>query len=435
MANLTMFALMVALWAFLLSTSTAFPFSPLGKSTDSTLSIPITHNIKARRHGPTEYLRTLTKYNLPIPDGLREAVDSHHLSNKVAAGDEDGTVPTSSFQGDLMWLTNVGIGTPPQIIPLDLDTGSADTWTFSTDTANSSIDGQTLWDPKKSSTAKLIDGCKWSIIYGDFSNSKGICYTDTLMLGDLVLENMTIESATSTSFSFSDIEESSGIVGLAWPNITQSTPPQMMLLDHLQASLKSPLFTVDMVHNGTGSFDFGYINDTRHNTDIQYVGVDRSHGYWGVRNTGFLIEGSNMVYEYATPQNVIIDTGTTIVLAPDAAVDTYFSLVPGAKFDNSEYAWTVPCGPGAPAPPDFTYIFGDDAGNKIHGVVPGEYMVYAHVSDEMCFAAMQSFGSSGTISGIFGDTFLKTGLAVFDIGQQRFGFANKLINTSDRKKK
>ncbi|KAI1766527.1 secreted aspartic proteinase precursor [Hypoxylon sp. FL1150] len=419
----------VAVCLSLLTTVISSPtLAPRG---GKTISLPLAHNADIPRHGPTEYFKTLKKYNLTVPDGLPELVEVHKTYSKAIAGGIGGSAPANSHGGDLLWLTPVGIGSPPQTLHLDLDTGSSDTWIFSTDTLKTEVAGQTLYDPSKSSTAHLIQNCTWSIIYGDFSTSEGICYQDTISFGNLSIPGMTIESATEVSDMFTETADMSGLAGLAWPSIIQTIPPQKTLLDFLPQVLSQPLFTVDLRHNSSeGSFNFGYVDDSLHTSDIQSVDVDTVDGFWTVTTTGFAIGGSDIKYEYSETRNVIIDTGSTLFFAPDEAVSTYFASVPGATYSWKEYGYVLPCNS---TPPDFIYELGDKNGGKVTGTVPGAYLVYAHSTNESCYAGLQSLGEFSAMEGIFGDVFLKSGFAVFDIGNKKFGMAEKHLNTSNAK--
>lgn len=228
---------------------------------------------------------------------------------------------------------------------------------------------------------------------------------------------------------FTQTAEMSGLVGLAWPSIIQTIPPQKSLLDFLPQVLSQALFTVDLRHNSSeGSFNFGYIDDSLHTSDVQSVDVDTTDGFWAVTTTGFGIGGSDIKYEYGETRNVIIDTGSTLFFAPDEAVETYFHKVPGAVYSWKEFGWTVPCNS---TPPDFIYELGDKNGGKVTGTVPGAYFVYAHSTNEMCYAGLQSLGEFSAMEGIFGDVFLKSGFAVFDIANKKFGMAEKPLNTSN----
>ncbi|KAL7623913.1 hypothetical protein AAE478_005470 [Parahypoxylon ruwenzoriense] len=436
MAFFTRVILAVTICLSLVSTVTSSPAlqkAYFGPNSGKTFSVPLVHNADVPRHGPTEYLKTLKKFKANIPDGLQELVDAHKATNnKAVADDVGGSAPAAAHDGDLLWLTPVGVGNPPQQLQLDMDTGSSDTWIFSTDTDKEDVAGQALWDPAKSSTSHQILNCTWSIVYGDFSTSQGICYQDTLTLGNISIPNMTIESATTVSDMFTESAYMSGIVGLAWPSIAQTLPPQKTLLDFLPQILSEPLFTVDLRHNGSdGSFNFGYIDENLHDEEVGYVDADTSEGFWTVKHTGFAIGGVDVKYEFVEARDVIIDTGSTLFFAPDEAVDQYFNNVPGANYSYKEYGYVIPCNS---TPPDFIWELGDADGKTVTGTVPGAYFIYAHSTDEMCYAGLQSLGSFSEMQGIFGDVFLKSGFAVFDIANKKFGMAPKPLNTSNEKR-
>ncbi|KAI1118126.1 aspartic peptidase domain-containing protein [Nemania sp. NC0429] len=427
----------LALVALLFTLLASVVASPVVNNADvgNTFSIPLAHNVDRIRHGPSEMLRALKKYNLEIPNGLQDVVNKHHAKMALLAKPSNGStgsVPAKSKDGDLLWLAPVSIGTPPQELFVDLDTGSTDSWFFSTETEPGEVDGQTLWDPSQSSTSALIPDCSWSILYGDWSTSSGTCYTDTFALGNVSIPNMTIESATSVSSMFTSTSYMSGLVGLAWPFLKQTEPPQKALIEFLPEVLKKPVFTVDFRHNSSdGSFNFGYIDDKLHDSDIVYTNVDNSEGFWGVQNTAFGISGENLTYSFLSPKTVIIDTGTTLLFAPEASVDTYFAKVPGANFSMVEYGYVVPCDAKLP---DFLWEISDEEGNTIKGAIPGDYFIYAHTTDELCYAGLQSISSFTGVQGIFGDIFLKSGFFVFDIKRKRFGAATKPLNMSNSKR-
>ncbi|KAI1438601.1 aspartic peptidase domain-containing protein [Xylaria sp. CBS 124048] len=424
--------LVAILFTILVSTSTAASPTANAANSANSFSVPLVSYADKSRHGPSEVLRTLKKYRLPIPDGLQETVEKHQAKTALLAAlndDPTGSIPTNSKDGDLLWLAPVGIGSPPQKLFVDIDTGSTDSWFFSTETEKTEVNGQTLYDPSNSSTASSIKGCSWSILYGDWSTSAGSCYKDTFTLGNLSIPEMTIEVAASVSDMFTETSYMSGLVGLAWPGLTQTAPPQKTLIEFLSDVLTKPIFTVDFRHNSSdGSFNFGYIDDQLYDSEIMYAAIDNSDGFWGVQHTAFGIGGENLTYSFLNPKHVILDTGTTLLFAPDAAVDTYFAKIPGANYSEDEFGYLVPCHADLP---DFLWELADNDGNIVKGAVPGPYLIYAHTTDELCFAGLQSVSTLSGVDGIFGDIFLKSGFFVFDIKGKRVGAAPKALNTSD----
>lgn len=303
---------------------------------------------------------------------------------------------------------------------------------FSNDTATKSVKGQTILDLSKSTTAQLLPNCSWSILYGDFSSCSGVVYQDTLALGDLVIEGMTIESAKQISAQFSNQKEMSGLVGLAFGSIIQTVPPQKALLDFLPEVLHEPIFTSDLRHNSSeGSYNFGYIDHDLHASDIEYVGIDKTNGFWTVGMKGFAAkDNSDFSYEFASPPAVILDTGSTLFYAPDQAVSAFYkNHVPEANFSYAEFGWIIPCNS---TPPSFIWELTDKDDNVVQGEVPGEYLPYAVLDTKgspqgYCYSGLQTLGGFSELQGIFGDVFLKSSFQVWDVGQERVGFAPKQL--------
>lgn len=141
--------------------------------------------------------------------------------------------------------------------------------------------------------------------------------------------------------------------------------------------------------------------------------MDSSDGFWGITAKGYKI-GSGTKSTTSIPG--IADTGTTLLLLPDAIVDAYYAKVSGASYDSSQGGYTFPSDATLPS---FTYY--------IEGVaftVPASYINYAAVDDSTSFGGIQSDSSIGF--SIFGDVALKAAFVVFD-ATPKLGFAKKTL--------
>lgn len=95
----------------------------------------------------------------------------------------------------------------------------------------------------------------------------------------------------------------------------------------------------------------------------------------------------------------IADTGTTLLMLPDAAVTAYYKQVSGASDSQQEGGYVFDC---SATLPDFTFGVGD---GQI--TIPGDYINFQAVSEgsSTCYGGIQS--DSGIGMAIFGDIALK----------------------------
>lgn len=224
--------------------STAIPPRIGVAASAGNFSVTQVRNAHFTKHGPIALAKAYRKYGVPLPDDLAAVVDS------ILGTRDTGSAVTTPEASDVEYLTPVSIGTPAQVLNLDFDTGSSDLWVFSSETPRNSVDGQTVYNPSKSSTAKKLSGATWSISYGDGSSSSGDVYTDTVTVGGLTVQSQAVESAKQVSSSFTEDSASDGLLGLAFSRINSVTPtPQNTFFANAMPSLDSPVFTADLKHD------------------------------------------------------------------------------------------------------------------------------------------------------------------------------------------
>ncbi|KEY72462.1 hypothetical protein S7711_05137 [Stachybotrys chartarum IBT 7711] len=372
---------------------------------------------------PAALIRAHFKYSDTLPRQLRNAIEMNpdlrsRFSSLLLAADgqgQNGTVaayPTPWF--DTQYVVPVSIGTPPQITYLNLDTGSADFWTFTTDTYQPQVQGQILYDPEASNTSRPQTGERWSIRYGDGAYAAGIVYHDRVQLGRTFVDQQAVQSAIQVSYAISSDSFSSGIMGMARSDGNTVRPtPQKTYIDNVKDSLEEPVFTANLLKGMPGNYDFGYIDESLYNGNIEYANVTDMPSYWHINVSGFQV-GSNGTYQDDT-FGAIVDTGTTLLLVPEEVVSGYYSQVPGARYNRNYGMITYPCEARLP---DFVFGIGD-----YRGVVPGYYINYGGAEESRCFGGIQS--SEGIPFAVLGDVLLKAQFVVFDAGRNRVGFANK----------
>ncbi|KAK0639142.1 aspartic peptidase domain-containing protein [Cercophora newfieldiana] len=363
--------------------------------------------------GRAEYAKALSKWGVKLPNGLAQ-----HVSSKPQVG----TVSAETQGGDREYLTPIGIGTPPQTILLDLDTGSADFWVYSSETNPDILGNRSRWDPKSSTTAQPIPNSSWSIQYGDGSTARGHAWKDTISVGGINIPNAVVESALSVSDSMATDAEMGGIFGLAIGLGSEVYPVQPTVLKKLSPLLKHKVFAADLQYHADGTYQFGAVDGNKFKGNLHWTPLIDDAQYWQFNFSVFNIQGSDIWYWYNW--SGIADTGSTLLMLDDDVVAFYYDGVEGAAYNKSYGLWTYPCDTKLP---DFHLGLGDGHGNWT-ARIPGRYLNYTVYETEgwECMGGLQ--GNAGASFSIFGDVFLKAFYAVFDIGGKRVGFADKHLN-------
>ncbi|KAJ1932388.1 hypothetical protein EC988_009476, partial [Linderina pennispora] len=131
----------------------------------------------------------------------------------------------------------VGVGTPPQMFKLDLDTGSGDVWLAGQECKVCSRHKK--FDPDRSSTHRA-EGRKWGISYGDGSFAAGTTIRDTVSIGKISVPNQVIGLATNESRAY-QVDTVDGLLGLAHSGVS-FIPGVTTFLDNIYENsvLKDP---------------------------------------------------------------------------------------------------------------------------------------------------------------------------------------------------
>lgn len=327
-------------------------------------------------------------------------VAQYHQSVAKWAGRMNKSVSPSSVtatpqSGDTEYLCPVTIG--DQTFTLDFDTGSSDTWVLGQKVATGSHTG---YSP--SSSAQQVSGSTWKIQYGDGSTASGDVFTDTITVGGTTVDSQAIERATTAAAAFTSGAED-GLLGLAFDSINTVSPKKVktFMTNAIAAGLE-PVFTADLKPGEPGSYDFGQIDDSKYSGDITYVDVDNSQGFWA-----FTPDDSDAG---------IADTGTTLMLLGDDTCSNYYQQVSSAQQSQGYYVFDC-----SETLPDYTVTI---SGTQF--TVPGSNMNMGDDGNGQCLGGMQPDDQIG--QAIYGDVFLKSVFAVFDLGttgSPRLGFANK----------
>ncbi|KAI9672405.1 MAG: hypothetical protein M1817_003427 [Caeruleum heppii] len=359
-----------------------------------------------------------SKFGWDMPGSAADSISIKNTATSDDVVEEDNVgslAATSDTQnGVAQFLCPVVVG--GQTLNMNIDTGSSDFWVFSPNLPSEQSAGHAIYDPAKSTTSTPSEGSTFKLTYGDGSAVRGDVGFDSVNIGGASVERQAIGLATNVSSSFTTTVNSDGLVGLAFSHINAIRPTQQKtFFDNLMDSLEEPVFTADLHHQGPSSYEFGTIDDTKFKGPLTYLPVDSSKGFWQLSSTSVQIGDKKMVSAAGMPS--IVDTGTSILLMHDTAVQAYYDSVEGARFDAVEKGFVYPC---SSTLPDFGIGIGD-----FTATIPGSLMNFFNLGGGKCFGALQS--NNGNDVQILGDTFFNAHFVVFDGGQTRIGMAEQKV--------
>jgi len=146
-------------------------------SAEGSFTVPATYNHGYVPDASTSWARALRRWGTE-PRGLKKIAAQKGQSvwlkslrpadvpSVLTSSNPVGNATAKTNQRDLEYLTLVGFGTPPQYLPMNLDTGSVDVWVCSTGMTSRAIANRTVYNPNNSSTAVLLPNTTWWIVYG-----------------------------------------------------------------------------------------------------------------------------------------------------------------------------------------------------------------------------------------------------------------------------
>jgi len=162
----------------------------------------------------------------------------------------------------------------------------------------------------------------------------------------------------------------------------------------------------------SGTFHFGYIDDSQYTGSIAYSNIIDFSGEWSVQITGYQIGNNAFVNQNF---NTVIDTGTGGSDLPRSVVDAYFAKIPGSSFNSGYNTYQYPCDQQLL---DFT--FGLPDGGKT--TIPAAYLENGSIDGDNCVSQLNVGSDDGSLWGM---TFIEALFVVFDYDGNRVGFANK----------
>lgn len=270
--------------------------------------------------------------------------------------DTKGSLALDIEANDVGYVAVFDIGTAGQFRLL-VDSGSADTWVASTACKGCSKNHKQLGPSTSSSFKSITPQTPFSITYGTGSVS-GHLGNDTLKIAEYQLKSHTFGLATKESDDFSDDSVPfDGLMGLAQQSLSSSgtvTPidglyqdgavPQPVMGYHLDRAADG---------NNSGEVTFGGVNAEKYTGNLVEMENVSQSGFWEATLEAVSFDGKEIDFSSlkkstksskraSTSRTAILDTGTTLIVAPQADADALHSAIPGATSDG-QGGYTIPC--------------------------------------------------------------------------------------------
>lgn len=234
----------------------------------------------------------------------------------------------------------------------------------------------------------------------------GVFIQDDVCVGSLC-SNLRLVAATDetddpfTSFKFD------GVLGLALPEMSQSSEFNFMTRLMSNKALKKPMFSVFLSDSDTedSEITFGDIKGQHMATDMFWQPVSRNTGYWQVQINDIAID--NKKQSLCSDCQVAVDTGTSQLAGPTDVINELSSRL-NVKKDCSNYNQL----------PKLGFVMGE----HILNLKPQDYVDKSSDGCDVSLMPLDVPPPNGPLF-IFGDPFLRKYYTSYDRENSRVGFA------------
>ncbi|PTB37736.1 hypothetical protein M441DRAFT_60897 [Trichoderma asperellum CBS 433.97] len=363
----------------------------------------------------------------------------------------NGVLSNQQVQGG--YFLNVEVGTPPQNITLQLDTGSSDVWVPASSAAictevSQRNPGCTFgsFNSDKSSTFVDVGQGDFDITYVDNTFSKGDYFQDDFHIGGVTVSNLTMGLGLDSSIA-------NGLIGVGYVNdeaslgTTRSTYPNLPVVLQKEKLINTVAYSLWLndLDASTGSILFGGIDTEKYEGDLTKINIlraDNSNVF-----TEFAVElyevqatspsGTDTLSTNAGTLVAVLDSGTTLTYLPQDMAEEAWKEV-GASYNEEFGLAVVPCSIRN-INGHFSFTFAGPQGPKINvsmaelaldlfsgGPAP-KFSSGPNQGQSVC-----EFGIQNTTGApyLLGDTFLRSAFVVYDLVNNEIAIAPTSFNST-----
>ncbi|KAI9434216.1 acid protease [Lactarius indigo] len=337
-------------------------------------------------------------------------------ANKPAAADSLGL---DIIANDVGYFSAVQMGTPPRDFRVLMDSGSADLWVGAEgcQSAEGADCGNHTFLGPQSSTSFVDTQQPFQVTYGKGAVAGNII-KDNIAIAGLQLNAHTFGAALQETDDFTTATFD-GLMGLA-----KSTLSEQQTLTPVEALAKAGL-----IKDAITSYKISRLADQKDDGEITFGGLDPSkfdqatavtlpnvntQGFWESTIDAVTVDGNDLGLVGRT---AILDTGTTLFIAPPADAQAIHKAIPGSKSDGNG-GFVIPCTTNA----SLALTFGGQT-----FAIDSRDITFAPLDPNNPTGDCASGISSGQIGGpeqlLVGDVFLKNAYFSTDVGKDTIQLA------------
>lgn len=352
----------------------------------------LTHHVKTL---DTKYVNAMKNYKKNTgkdhPLQRHQSMHRRDEGNSTSGAQGSNELPLQDIGNELLWAGEVSFG--GQTMMVDFDTGSSDL-----------LVNPDAYDPSKSQSAKDT-GKQFETGYGDGTQAQGNIYTDKFSIAGLNADDVAIGHAND---KFIKESGNSGIAGMAFPSIQafpKEFPPFFVSLKQ-QNKVEKGVFQFTIAKEGASLY-LGGVDSSKLKEEPVYTSVDPSVGFWA---SDAQINGQKI--------KAVWDTGTTLILGPIDEVRQLFSQLPELKpfSQGNQLFASHECGR------DIKLSFTVEGKEFTLGQ---EQTEYGKTDDGGCLFTVVGQSGMPMDAWVVGDSFFMAVSTIFDMDQNRVGFAQQ----------
>lgn len=327
-----------------------------------------------------------SKYRLTL-DHFEDNTGKAHPLASTSRSLEKRSTAAISLTGVLntVWHGAVTIGS--SIVQCDFDTGSSDI-----------IVNKGAYTP---GTSASKTGIAFTAAYSDGTSTTGSIYKDSVTVAGLEASSVSIGLSSSNYLPTS--QGANAICGMSYPSLSVLGKGNIDFVDGLVNSkvVSNNIFTFSLASTGSTLY-LGGVDPAAGSPT--YINVPSNAGYWTITNSS--INGIKT--------SSIVDTGTSLIVAPIAFAKSIFDSVNATTFAMGGTLYgSYPCN----SPPKITYKFG-----SFSQTLSASTVTMGNAGLNKCVLSIVG-EDTGLNAVIAGDAFLRNVHAVFDRSSNRIGFS------------